>query len=85
MRFNHGWLVCLPHGTGEETPDGLPTHTTAQTRPISIVDAANRLIANAFRLRWEPLLEPWLSPLQRGFLPGRSMLANAMDVPRNAR
>ena len=49
-------------------------------RPLNVVNADNRLIANAARLRLEPLFDHWLSPWQRGFVGGRSMLANAVDV-----
>lgn len=59
--YGDEWLVCLPKGEGEAGPDGERVHTVAQPRPLSIVDTANRLIANASRLRWEPLLEPRLS------------------------
>ena len=50
------------------------------TRPLSIVDTSNRILANAFRHRWEPQLAQWISPAQRGFLPGRSILANVVDI-----
>lgn len=64
---------------------GISTLTVSRSalrrRPVPcLLWTANRLIANAFGLRWEPMLEEWLSPLQRGFLPGRSMLANVVDV-----
>jgi hypothetical protein len=37
-------------------------------------------MANAVRLRVEPLLAQAISPMQRGFLPGRSMLQNVVEV-----
>ena len=50
------------------------------TRPLSIVNTDNRLLANAARIRWEPILSKWVSAPQRGFLKGRSMLANVVDI-----
>jgi hypothetical protein len=50
------------------------------TRPLAIVNTDNRLIASAYRLRWEPILEPWVSIMQQGFLQGRSMLSNIVDI-----
>ena len=50
------------------------------TRPLNITNTSNRLLANAVRLRIEPILERWITPMQRGFLSGRSMLANVVDV-----
>ena len=50
------------------------------TRPLNVVNCDNRILANAVRLRVEPLLAEWISPQQRGFVPGRSMLANVVDV-----
>ena len=78
--FNLGILTCIgkrPIGQEEGVGD---VYDAAGTRPLSIVDTANRLIASAYRLRWEPHLASWVSPLQRGFLPGRSLLANVVDV-----
>ena len=63
------------------------THDTAgdfcipeDTRPLNIANTDNRLLANAVRLRLEPVLDAWISPMQRGFLPGRSLLSNVLDV-----
>ena len=38
------------------------------------------MIANAARLRWERLLNAWISPQQQGFLRNRSILKNVLDV-----
>ena len=50
------------------------------TRPLSLVDVANRLIAMAIKRRWERRMSRWVSKFQRGFLPGRSMLANVIEL-----
>ncbi len=35
----------------------------ADTRPLNITNADNRLLANALRLRIEPVLSQWVSPM----------------------
>ena len=65
-------IVCVPKKVDERHPQHGKVYTAAGTRPLSIVDTANRILANAYRYRWEPTLAAWVSPEQRGFLPGRS-------------
>ena len=82
--FNLSSLICLPKkaaGSDEEVgsyfdPEG--------TRPLSIVNTDNRLIASAVRLRWEDLLQNWVSTNQQGFLRGRSILANVISLDTEA-
>ena len=52
----------------------------SDTRPLNIVNSDNRILANAVRKCIEPILERFISHHQRGFLPGRSMLANIIDI-----
>ena len=78
--FNVGILCCLP-----KKPSGVDNvmgefFAAEDTRPLSIVNTDNRLIANAYRHRWEPVFAEWVSECQRGFLPGRSLLSNVVDV-----
>jgi exonuclease III len=82
--FNLGLLCCLPKKPTGSTQDGEPAFLPSDTRPLAIVDTANRLIANAARLRWEKLLVSWIHPAQRGFLPHRSMLANVIDLEESS-
>jgi hypothetical protein len=60
-------------------------HKPAEVRPLSIVNTDNRLMANAYRLRVEPLVAKAVSGMQRGFLPGRSMLQNVVEVDTEMR
>ena len=50
------------------------------TRPLSIVNADNRIVANAIRAKAEPAIDKLVSTNQKGFLPGRAMLENVLDV-----
>ena len=82
--YNLGLLCCLPKKPSGHSADGSPYYTADHTRPLSIVNCDNRLVASAMRIRWEGVLDKWVSDFQRGFLPGRSMLSNVIDIDLNA-
>ena len=62
------------------TEDGTQVFTADCARPLSVANTFNRLIANAVRARVEGFIGNQVARLQRGFLPGRSMLANLVDI-----
>ena len=76
--FNLSLLVCIPKVTGGQTI------TAEDTRPLSMVDTSNRLLASAARLRWECALGSWIDSAQKGFLPGRSLLSNVVELEHQA-
>ena len=78
--FNLGLLICLGKKPHSEHPEYGQVFQPSSTRPLSIVNTDNRLLANAARLRWEQLLNPWVSPQQQGFLGQRSILKNVLDI-----
>jgi exonuclease III len=78
--FNLGILCCLPKKASGNDPTVGHYHAAENTRPLSIVNTDNRLIANAYGLKWEPVFNTWISQYQQGFLQGRSMLSNVVDV-----
>ena len=82
--FNLGILCCIPKKASEHDPDLGAVHTADGTRPLSLVDVSNRINAGAYKHRWECTLGSWVSPGQRGFLPGRSMLANVVELEHAA-
>ena len=82
--FNLAILCCLPKKPTGTDPEIGQYFAAEATRPLAIVNTDNRLIASAFRIRWEPALEPWVSHMQRGFLKGRSMIANIVDIDYEA-
>ena len=66
--FNASILCCLPQKTiGQDDEHGA--YYTA-TRPFNTGNVDNRLLAGAAGLAWEPILEAWVSDVQRGFLEG---------------
>ena len=82
--FNDSLMVFLPKkATG--CLAGREYFAPADTRPLSIVNADNRLMASAIRLLMEPILDYAVSPAQQGFLGGRSLLQNVVDVDEGMR
>ena len=78
--FNLGTLVCLPKAPTGEDPDLGVYFKPGDTRPLSIVNCDNRLVASAMRWRWEERLTGYVLPRQQGFLMNRSILKNLVDV-----
>ena len=77
--FNSGLLVFLPKKPSRHDEFGNPVYGASDTRPLCMVDTANRILANAARLRWEHSLNDWLAKAQHGFLPRRSLLAKVVE------
>ena len=78
--FNASFLCCLPKKPSGHDPTEGDYFKPSATRPLSLVNTDNRLIAGAFRLLLEPHIANVVSQLQRGFLRGRSMLQNVLDI-----
>ena len=78
--FNESILVCLPKKSTRNSDDGTALYELDNTRPLNIVNCDNRIMASAARFRYESHLADWILPRQQGFLPGRSLLANLLDV-----
>ena len=78
--FNESILCCLPKKPSGEDGTGGKFYKAEATRPLNISNMDNRLVASAVRMAWEPMLEKWISQIQRGFLRGRQMLHNIIDI-----
>ena len=78
--FNTAFLLCLPKTVGVVDEQGQTLHDAGNTRPLSIVDAANRIIASVFRICLDRVASDWVIDCQRGFLKGRHMLQNIIDL-----
>ena len=78
--FNWAFLVCLPKKATRTNPDGTEVYDAGGTCPLSVVDASNRILTNVFRAVLEKRAAAWVSESQRGFLPGRSMIRNVVDI-----
>ena len=78
--FNFAFLCCIPKATKEKHLTGAPIHSAASTRPLSIVDAANRIVAAILCASLERCVGDRISSMQRGFVKRRQMLMNIIDV-----
>ena len=72
--FNIAFLSCIGKKPIFCEDDSTPVYEPKGTRPLSIVNSDNRLMANALRLKMAPTIEKWVSKAQRGFLTDRSLL-----------
>ena len=66
--FNDGTLACLPKKPSGVDGEVGEFYSPEDTRPLTIVNTDNRLVANAWRYLLEPLLSPVISAAQRGLL-----------------
>ena len=60
--------------------NGIPAYTPENTRPISVVNTDNRLIASTFNIIMAPKANEHCHFSQRGFLLGRSIIKNILDI-----
>ena len=77
--FNHAILVLLPKKPSVEV-DGTKWYGAKDTRPLSVVNADNRIIANVFRKALASFAEKVRRPEQRGFLNHRYLMENIIDI-----
>jgi len=78
--FNLSLLCCLPKKAAGHDPAAGEFFSGENTRPLALVNTDNRIMASAARLTWEPILSNYISLMQQGFLKGRQMLGNVIDI-----
>ena len=78
--FNYAILCCIPKAPDELSDDGTPVFRAGSTRPISIVDAANRIVAAVLQTSLERCVGNRFLEIQRGFLADRKVLMNLIDL-----
>lgn len=78
--FNESLIFFLPKTSTSTAPDGAPAFEAPNVRPLNVTNCDNRLVASAVRIALETKIAPTITQAQRGFLRGRSMLANVLDV-----
>ena len=72
-------MVFLPKKASGSL-NGVDFFDPSDTRPLSIVNSDNRIMASAVRLVIEPIMDAAVSDGQQGFLAGRSLIKDVMDV-----
>ena len=78
--FNMSLLTFLPQKAAGCTEEGEDDFLPSGVRPLNITNTDNRILASAVRIALEPLLAPLITQDQKGFLTGRSMVANLLDI-----
>ena len=68
--YNKSTLICLPKKVAGHDELLGDYYSPENTRPLSIVNCDNRIVANAVRLRWESHLRHWVKSRQQGFIRG---------------
>ena len=78
--FNHATMVCLPKKVAGVHAQFGEFYTPENTRPLSIVNTDNRILAIAGQICFEKAAKHWVSDMQQGFIKGRSMVENILMV-----
>ena len=78
--FNSSLMFFLPKKFTGSTETGGGICELDNVRPLSVTNADNRILANAVRSLLEPFVGPEVTAEQRGFIGGRSMVANIVDI-----
>ena len=78
--FNFSLLFFLSKKASGTCPTGEGIYEPANVRPLNVTNTDNRLLANAVRMAIEKCISFRVSKFQRGFIGGRSLLANLVDV-----
>lgn len=78
--FNFAFLYCIPKKADFNIPDVGDVYSCGSTRPISVVNTDNRILANAINVCFSKAAAKWVSPYQRGFVNGRYMLQNVLEI-----
>jgi hypothetical protein len=78
--FNLAFMVSIPKDPSGQTAYGTPYYSADCTRPLSLAGTINKLIANTVRIALERFAAPRISFFQRGFLKGRQILDNVVEL-----
>ena len=80
QELNSSLLFFLPKSPTGTQSDGAEYYAAKAVRPLNVTNSDNRILASAVRILIEPWVGPRVSDAQRGFIAGRSMLANIVDI-----
>ena len=69
--FNLAFMLCIQKEPVCSTHDGQPVYKPSRLRPLSIVDASNRLLASIFHISLDRCFDAHISSFQKGFLTSR--------------
>ena len=79
ISFNDGIMVFAPKGEREGDESAM-YREAIDTRPLSLKSSDNKLVCGVMNFKCRGPLARGACPLQRGFVPGRQLLANVVDL-----
>ena len=74
-QFNVSWLWILPEGKGDND-----TYYCKNTRTLSGANTDAKCLAYALAHSFNLVIDKWAVSLQRGFIRGRNILRNILDI-----
>lgn len=77
--FNHSWLVLLAKGEQLSDPQ-LVARSPDDTRPISLSNSDSKICETALNIPLAESLEQWGDSDQRGFIGGRMIVDNVIEL-----
>ena len=83
IRSNASLMVFVPKG--EELDERVVTREPVDTRPLSLKNSDNKLACTVLNRKLRQPLSVHACSLQRGFVPGRQLVANVVDLDTHAR
>ena len=82
--FSDGHFVFAPKGT-QDGDEIQVTRAAGDVRPLTLKNSSNKLVAAAAAASVRQVLVLKAAPTQRGFVPGRQLGMNILDIDTEAR
>ena len=84
IEYNQSLTVFIPKGEEDEDTPTSVVRRAVDTRPLTLKNSDNKLIAGAVNYTHKHVLTRGICRIQRGFVQGRQMLANIIDLDTRA-
>ena len=88
MHFSDGMLAFSPKGEQEDdgsTGPGFVERLPSETRPLTMKNTDNKLIAAAVTYASIPTFKDTVNCIQQGFVPGRNFVGNVVQLDFESR
>ena len=82
--FNHAWLALLAKGDHDDD-DHSVARTAEDTRPVSLANSDSKICETALNQPLAKAMDGWASWDQRGFIKGRMMVDNIIEIDTHSR
>ena len=82
--FNSSLSAFVPKGN-EVLDEVLISRDAADTRPLAMKNSDNKIVGSVLNDKLKPILSKQTCKLQRGFVPGRQLIENVLDLDTASR